>query len=303
MKEKITIVTHNVRFHSDDVFAVAALKLLLKDKEISIIRTRDEEWFKKGDYVVDVGGIYDSENNRFDHHQIGGAGERDNGISYAGFGLVWEKFGRQICNSDEISSRIDKKLVQCIDAGDNGIDIFKPIFQGVREYTIGNITNLYLPNWKEVNKDIDEEFLKAVEWAQTILEREIEIMRYWIEAEKIIDEHYKKAKDKRLIVFNDEENNFNRMTIVNKLLQYSEPIYAVVYVASAKDWQLVAVNKDSNTYESRKPLPKSWQGLRDKELADVTGVLDAIFCHRNGFMCITKSRDGAVKLGELALDS
>ncbi len=303
MKEKITIVTHNIKFHADDIFAIAALKLALNDKEISVIRTRDEKWLKKGDYIIDVGGVYDSENNKFDHHQIGGAGERDNGIPYAGFGLVWKKFGKQICDSDEIASRIDEKLVQYIDAGDNGVDISKPIFQGVRAYTVNDIINLYIPKWKETSKNIDEEFFKAVAWAQTILEREIETARYWIEAEKIVDEHYKKAEDKRLIIFHDKENNFGRMVIASKLLQYPEPLYAVVYRrADAKSWQTVAINKDSNTYDIRKPFPKSWQGLRDKELADITGVSDAIFCHRNGFMCVAKSKDGAIKLAELALE-
>lgn len=36
--------------------------------------------------VVDIGGVYDLETNHFDHHQIGGAGKRENGIPYAAIG-------------------------------------------------------------------------------------------------------------------------------------------------------------------------------------------------------------------------
>ena len=39
------------------------------------------------DIVIDVGGQYDPDAGRFDHHQRGGAGERENGIPYSSFGL------------------------------------------------------------------------------------------------------------------------------------------------------------------------------------------------------------------------
>ncbi len=301
MKEKITVVTHNAKFHTDDVFAVATLELALKDKEISVIRTRGEEWFKKGDYVIDVGGVYDPENNKFDHHQIEGAGERDNGIPYASFGLVWKKFGSGICGSDEAASRVDEKLVQGIDAGDNGVDISKQVFQGIRIYAVGDIINLYRPKWNEKDKDVDEEFLKAVEWAKTILEREIEITRRKFEAEETVAEYYERAEDKRIIVLDDKNHGFGREIVAGKLLQYPEPLYAVSYRVDAKNWQIVAINKDANTYDTRKPFPKSWHGLRGEDLAEATGVPDAVFCHRNGFMCVADSMDGAVKLANLAL--
>ncbi|MDO8564969.1 MAG: MYG1 family protein, partial [bacterium] len=65
---KKTIVTHEGKFHADDVFAVATLLLALQD-EAEVRRTRDEEDVASADIAVDVGGIYDAEKNRFDHHQ------------------------------------------------------------------------------------------------------------------------------------------------------------------------------------------------------------------------------------------
>ena len=87
MSKKVIIVTHDGMFHSDDVFAVAALLSLLDATPAiaTVVRTRDEDLMRKADFVVDVGGVYDSEKNRFDHHQEGGAGKRLNGISYAAF--------------------------------------------------------------------------------------------------------------------------------------------------------------------------------------------------------------------------
>ena len=63
------LVTHDGSFHTDDIFACATLSILLdKNKEnFEVIRTRDEEIIKNGDYVFDLGGIYEPEKNRFDH--------------------------------------------------------------------------------------------------------------------------------------------------------------------------------------------------------------------------------------------
>jgi uncharacterized UPF0160 family protein len=84
MNDKI-IATHNGNFHADDVFSVAALKSILP--AFKLIRTRDAELINKADIVIDVGGEYDPEAGRFDHHQRGGAGERENGIPYSSFGF------------------------------------------------------------------------------------------------------------------------------------------------------------------------------------------------------------------------
>ena len=107
------LITHNGSFHADDIFACATLSLVLEraGEKFEVFRTRDEEIIKTGDYVFDVGGIYDADKNRFDHHQIGGAGKRENGIEYSSFGLVWKKFGKSICEDEEASNELDRKIV------------------------------------------------------------------------------------------------------------------------------------------------------------------------------------------------
>lgn len=63
----ISIITHNGKFHTDDVFACAILKYIFDD--INIIRTRDESIINDSDsYIIDVGGEYDGV-KKFDHHQ------------------------------------------------------------------------------------------------------------------------------------------------------------------------------------------------------------------------------------------
>ncbi|MEK7088001.1 MAG: MYG1 family protein, partial [Patescibacteria group bacterium] len=43
--------------------------------------------------------------------------------------------------------------------------------------------------------------------------------------------------------------------------------------------------------------------LRDAKLAEVTGVPDAVFAHRNRFMAVARSKEGAIALAKLALQS
>ena len=65
---KKLIVTHDGGFHADDAFAVAALLLHL-DGNADVVRSRNPKIIESGDFVVDVGGVYYAERNRFDHHQ------------------------------------------------------------------------------------------------------------------------------------------------------------------------------------------------------------------------------------------
>jgi uncharacterized UPF0160 family protein len=60
---------------------------------------------------------------------------------------------------------------------------------------------------------------------------------------------------------------------------------------------------EASSFKARKDLPKSWSGLRDQELAAVTGVADSVFCHLNLFIGGARSLDGAVRLAELALSN
>src|SRR3990167_6875007 len=119
------LITHNGSFHTDDIFAAAALSLMLEKKgdSFEIIRTHDPEAIANGDYVFDVGGIYDEEKNRFDHHQKEFNNKRESGILYSSFGLVWKKFGIELAGSEKAAESIDRHLVAPIDASDNGFDL------------------------------------------------------------------------------------------------------------------------------------------------------------------------------------
>ncbi len=293
------IVTHNAKFHSDDVFGVASLLILHPDAEI--IRTRDQDIIKLADSVLDVGEIDDPSINRFDHHQFGGAGKRTNGIPYASFGLIWRKFGKEITGSEELAERIDRMVVQPIDAADNAQDLVETKFDGIFPLAINSVVNSYRPTWKE-EAHWDQSFTECVTWAKSFLERTIKIEKDVLEGEKIVQDAYNNAANKALITVS-KDYDLGRELVTSVLLQYPEPLYAILYRQDHGNWQVVAVRKNSSSFALRKPLPDAWRAKHLVEFENISGVKGAQFCHRNGFMCTIDSEEGALKLAEIALNA
>ena len=184
----ITVVTHSGNFHADDVFGVASLTLLFEARKtpFKITRSRDKKVIQTGDIVLDVGGIYDEKENFFDHHQIGGAGERQNGIPYASFGLIWRKFGVEIAGGRKFAEKMDSELVQYIDAGDNGYGELKCYAASVFPYTIERAVVAFNLGWLDGAADSDGRFFDAVKFARGVLIRELKIVKEIIEGEKFL---------------------------------------------------------------------------------------------------------------------
>lgn len=63
------IGTHNGTFHCDEALACFMLKQLPQYRLADIVRTRNQEELANCDIVVDVGGVYDADKHRYDHHQ------------------------------------------------------------------------------------------------------------------------------------------------------------------------------------------------------------------------------------------
>ena len=289
-----TIITHDGKFHADDVFAVAALLCLTPQGKV--LRTRDTKSIAGGDFVVDVGGVYDEKTNRFDHHQVGGAGVRQHAdavIPYAAFGLVWKKFGEKLAGTVEIAKRVDAVLVAPIDANDNGIDLSTPAIQGVSTYEMSDAIRAFIPTWQE-DADINASFNEAVGFAKRIIGREIKRAEAVVAGKRKVEEAYAVSADKRLIVL-DEDYSWK-----DTLAKFPEPLYVVH--PQNETWRLYCVRDNPHLFANRKDLPAAWAGLRDSHLEKVTGVLGAIFAHRNRFMAVAKSKEGALALAKQALE-
>lgn len=284
----ITIATHNGNFHADDVFSVAALKTIFSS--FNLVRTRDLEVIKQADIVLDVGGIYDADAGRFDHHQRGGAGERENGIPYSSFGLIWKKYGVEICGGNkEVAHSVDTGLVSVIDAVDCGH--VEGVSKGI---SLSQTISMFNPTWQEEN-DYDACFEEAVSFASRVLTRFIAAATGGISAKDIVAKAIEKAEDPRLIVL---EQYTPWKTTVHRLSK--EALY-VVYPSDTGEWRIQTVPVELGSFEDRKSLPSPWAGLAGKELQDVTGIADAMFCHNGCFIGGAQSFESVMKMADMAL--
>jgi uncharacterized UPF0160 family protein len=153
------IITHSGAFDPDDVLAVATLQLYLGIENTRVIRSRDEATIAAGDYVVDVGGVYDPANRRFDHHQ-NGVPQRENGVPYSAFGLIWREYGEVVAGGHEAAADIERRLVQPIDAADNHQTVCHPGMSGLTAFEFFDVIDALKPvlGSEETN---DQQFMVA----------------------------------------------------------------------------------------------------------------------------------------------
>lgn len=297
-KKKIIVCTHNGSFHADEVFACATLFLWAEQngKSLKIIRTRDQKLIDQANIVVDVGMQYEPENNRFDHHQIGGAGERVNRVPFASFGLVWQKYGHLISGSKEIAELVENKIVMPIDARDNGKNISVPNDLGVIEYGVSDAISNFNPTWLENQDSIGEQFNRALFFAKKVLKREIDSAKAETEGFRATEAEIKKQ-------------NYPEVLILEKYLDWevavskNKNIKFVVYNhRNGRDWCIQVGRDNLDDYDSkRSSLPRNWWGLKDSELEKACGVAGSVFCTNKGWFATTRSKEAALEMVKKAL--
>ncbi len=288
--------THDGSFHADEVFALAALSLL--GEPLEIVRTRDRDALAAADVRVDAGFASDPDTGDFDHHQRGGAGQRENGVRYASFGLVWRAFGARVCGGEAgVAARVDEVLVQGVDANDTGQAIVSTEPGRRAPMTVSGAVGAFNPTWEESLSPAQERarFDAALAFAEGVLRREIASARAGQRARRIVARAVTGATDPRIVVL-DRNVPWKEVVVTSSA--------AALYVIYPKrqGWGLEAVPRELGSFENRRDLPEAWAGLDGPELAALTGVDDALFCHAKRFLAVSRSREGADRLAALALD-
>ena len=75
----------------------------------------------------------------------------------------------------------------------------------------------------------------------------------------------------------------------------------MIYPSQTGQWRIQTVPVEPGSFEDRKSLPKQWAGLSDKELKEVTGIDDTMFCHNGLFIAGAESLESTMKMASLAL--
>ena len=112
------IGTHDGSFHADEVLACAMLtNYTTLYKSAIVTRTRDLVLLDKMDIVVDVGGIYNADKNRFDHHQkeFQDTFDANHKVRLSSAGLIYKHFGKEILRNlieNKIKSNLSNYSLQ-----------------------------------------------------------------------------------------------------------------------------------------------------------------------------------------------
>ncbi|MES2902380.1 MAG: MYG1 family protein [Pseudomonadota bacterium] len=297
----MVIVTHSGKFHADDAWAVAALKILHPTAEV--VRTRDEALVEAADFAVDVGGRWDAEAGRFDHHQKGFDGARPTGVPYASAGLVWKHCGAQCVSaialahtgqrpSDrkaaELAYAIDEDIVQYLDLSDVGAAKNAP-----GGYGLSAVVSGFNPNWLDEQRlgygeATDayrlSQFMKAVAMLTDIM---INAVKYrvgaWLSVEQVRQGEV--LEDGKLLFLKNGALPWTQ--VVRK--EMPKVLFVISYSIAEERHTIHTVPVSPDSFAARADLPAAWAGLRDTQLSAVTGVDDAIFCHNGRFIASARS--------------
>lgn len=257
-------VTHLGKFHADDVFSTALLKLLNPEIEVSRVAAVPQDF---------DGIAYDIGLGEFDHHQKNSE-VRENGVPYAAFGLLWRTFGKYLVSEDE-AAIFDEKFVQPLDLDDN---------TGCSD-PIASLIGAFNPSW-DSNENTDEKFWQAVEFAKGILSRRIEQSKSLERAACVVKKALENERDGIVIL--------EKFAPFKQVLCDSDAKFAV-YPSQRGGFSAQAVASNEPPYELKCPFPNEWRGLRDCELAEVSGIESLRFCHNSGFLIAADTLEDTVK--------
>ena len=320
MTDTTTIATHSGTFHADDVFGVGVLMGVFPSH--TLLRTRNKDLVVTADYVVDVGGIWDAATGRFDHHQRGFEGARPArlvdgqsmpGVGYASAGLVWSAFGAAYVSAwaashgqtlddaavASVVNTIDHSLVQYLDIVDTGQGDVSPGIFGLSAL-IAQLNTHWL---EEQGLDLaakaqllETRFREAIAITRKFLDHAIGKKVAQIRAMDTVRQAPRLLGGK-LLHLREGGMPWTRVVVD----EMPEVMFVIYPDSDGNQYQIKTVPVEPGSFDTRMDLPAAWAGLRDQELAAVTGVEDSVFCHLNLFIGGARSFEGGLKLAELAL--
>ncbi len=290
------IITHDGKFHPDDVFSTVFLSKYLENPCLCRV--------KVGEVNAPNAIVYDVGFGKFDHHGKDAKIRKENNIKYCSFGLLWQEYGLDYLKksnyeyAEELFLVVEDVLVKQIDGIDNGV--FPEIKADYQLLDLDKIIDIFNPTWEEKDVDTDEYFAKALYTAEIIFENILKT-----EYSKII------ATKKVLSKIDTVENN---ILILDEYLPYQHAIFTSPN-PKAKEIKIIILPSNRGGYcikpitisEDSKELlinfPKEYRGLHDEQLASISGIKTASFVHASGFLASTKTLEDAILLAHKALEN
>ena len=272
--------THDGTFHSDDVTACALLLVLNLIDIQNIFRSRDIPFLERCEYVCDVGGIYDPSKKRFDHHQVEYTG------SLSSAGMILEYLRSTNALSAKQADFLNVSLIRGVDAHDNGRDPQLPGFCFF-SHVISNFAPIH---YDALPSEQDAAFLAAVDFAKNHLSRLLERYRYSQSCKEIVREAMSSSKD--VLLF---EKAIPWIDSFFELEGERHPAKFVI-MPSGPHWKARGIPPTTDDrMRVRMPFPKSWAGMLNEDLKEISQLPGAVFCHKGRFISVWETKEDALR--------
>lgn len=268
MKVPDSAMTHGGKFHADDVFSSALLRIF--NPNIRFIRVFEVPENYDG-LVFDIGW------GKFDHHQRD-AKVRPNGTPFAAFGLLWQEFGAELLGEEE-ASRVDEYFVQPLDRDDN---------TGCGS-VLAEVIGSFNPNW-DSEENPDTCFEEAVQFATTLLKKKLESVWSIQRARKLVEAAYADMQGGIVVL--------PRFAPWKQVLAGTDADF-VVYPSQRGGFSAQGIPADRESSALKYEFPAEWAGKPEEELAAVSGIKTLRFCHNNRFLISTGTMEDAIRACKL----
>ena len=227
---------------------------------------------------------------------------------------------------DILWKKVYEDFIEALDAHDNGISVYDPSETKTlqkRFYDggigLGSLVGDLNANFEDLSPTIkpeeaqefeDARFLQASSLMGSSFLRKLQYYhRAWLPARTLVRQTYVARKDYdakgRVMLFPRDCPWKDHLYTLEAEKPGEEKVLYVVYPESEHEgakWRVQAVSVSKDSFESRKPLPDNWRGVRDDQLSEVSGIEGCIFAHASGFIGGNKTREGALEMAEKAIE-
>ena len=186
-----------------------------------------------------------------------------------------------------LSSRLRLKLMDYVDAVDNGRTA--PI-AGVPCYP-SLVEALNQP--ASTQDEFDRAFLMAqgiaAAWVNGIKANHDRIRAAEVRIPQAMEEAVQAGRN---VIFLHEYLTWKPVYFANG--GETHPTEFTLFPGTDGSWRVVAIPPQLGEFGQKRGFPKAWAGLSDEELEAVTGVEGSVFCHKNLFIAVFKTREAAL---------
>ena len=262
--------THGQPNHLDEMVAICLLKAAYDIDQVDFL-SRDEitpEKLDEYDFVVDIGGEYDPERGRFDHHQ----GNDPRVVNKSAAGLVFDFLVSEGKITEDEADYL-RPVIKLVDMTDNGLIKPDPNDPLRRAYTLLSVSSFIKSiTGMRHNPDKDREF---ADMFQNVVDKWIEFAQQWGKCKKEIDEE-------GIVV--------GRAVLLTSAENYGPPM--LEYLSEKTIFELVGFQAEPSKFILR--VVEEPDGTKRITL-NKDMLPQAQFVHRNGFMAVYRNMSQAIE--------